>query len=319
MLPRVFLGSSTLDGAATGSVMVIGNFDGVHMGHRSVLDLLVSRAHAVGRAAMVYTFHPLPQAVLRPQERYPRILSLEDRVHILGELAVDIVCVERFTIPFSRHPADWFATEVLGRRLRPAELLAGYDFRFGQGGRGNVALLRRLLPELEVVVVPALTSGGEVVSSSRIREAVQAGRVEEARQLLGRPHRLRGTVVEGDHRGRGLGFPTANLDTETELLPPFGVYAVLARVDGSEMLLGVTSIGRRPTFGDLPVAIETHLITMPPQFAGQDLYGRDLEIQLVARLRDDLKFDSRDDLVAQIRKDVENARAVLTMRAPASP
>lgn len=313
MQARVFLGSSTLDRSASGSgcILAMGNFDGVHRGHSAVLHSLVSWARAESRPSLVYTFHPLPQSILRPQERYPRILSLEDRVRLLCEAGVDLVCVERFTAAWARHTAAWFVEVVLQRRIQPAGMVLGHDFRFGYRARGDRAFLQESLPDLPLRMTPALLDESGVISSSRIREAVSLGQVEHARALLGRPHRLKGTVVEGYRRGRQLGFPTANLDTETELVPAPGVYAVLARVDGGPLLQAVTSVGFRPTFGDLPLAIETHILELPHELRGEELYGRELELLLLHRIREERRFEGAEALIAQMTLDLVEARRLL--------
>jgi riboflavin kinase/FMN adenylyltransferase len=314
MSSQLFLGSNHVHERAAGCVLAIGNFDGVHLGHQAVLGELRNQAKALGRATMVYTFHPLPQAVLRPQERYPRILSLEDRVAILGSLGIDFVCIERFTSAYSRHTADWFLDVVLAARIRPSALVVGHDFQFGHRSRGNLDAVTARLPSLRVTRCEAFTQLGRVVSSSRIRELVSLGGVEEASRLLGRPHTLKGTVVEGFRRGRGLGFPTANLEPETELLPPPGVYAALARVDGGPPLLAATAVGHRPTFGRMPFSIETHILDLPDALAGRDLYGHEFEIELHARIRDELRFDSVEALVARMREDIAEVRRLAALR-----
>ncbi|MFZ5475326.1 MAG: bifunctional riboflavin kinase/FAD synthetase [Myxococcota bacterium] len=297
-MPSVAIGSASY--AGSGSAVAIGNFDGVHAGHRAVL----AAAKAFGRVC-AYTFDPAPTAVVAPARHQARITTLRDRVTRLGEAGADEVVVEPFTKAWAAHSARWFAEEVLAKRLRAGAVVVGYDFRFGMGREGDVAKLRAWLPDLEVHVVAPFEEGGVPVSSSRIRRLVLAGDVEGAAALLGRPHELVGTVVHGDHRGRTIGFPTANLENEVELVPADGVYAVGAIVDGGEERRGVTNVGLRPTVDGARRTIETHLLG----FDG-DLYGRELRLRVVARLRDERKFASLAELKEQIARDVAAAEAL---------
>lgn len=305
-MTREYPGSDAWPADSPGAVVAIGNFDGVHDGHRAVLTRLFALSAERGAPSCVLTFDPAPTAVVAPHRHQPRILTLRDRVRLLGEAGVDVVVIEPFTPAFAAREARWFAEELLGRRLRARGVVVGYDFRFGHGREGDVAGLRAWLPGVPVVEVDAWTDGGSAVSSSRIRRLVAAGAVEEAATLLGRPHFLRGTVVVGDQRGRTLGFPTANIVSEVELLPAFGVYAVRARVEGGPSRPGVANIGIRPTFGGGAPRIEVHLF----DFTG-DLYGRELVVELVARVRGELRFDGPAALVAQIAADAARARELL--------
>ncbi len=305
-MPAVVSGSVAWTPPAVGSVVAIGNFDGVHVGHREILRRLRAHADARGAPAVAYTFDPAPTAVVAPSRHQPRILTLPDRVRYLGDAGVDVVVVEPFTRAFAGHPARWFVDEVLVRRLGAQVAVVGYDFRFGVDRAGDAAFLRSVHPSIAVDEVGAILFEGEPASSSRIRKLVAAGEVAAAARLLGRPHRLRGTVVAGDQRGRTIGFPTANLDNEVELLPMDGVYAVRAAVDGGALVDGVMNIGMRPTFGGLVRRIEVHLFD-----TSGDLYGHELTVDVVARVRAELRFDGVEALVAQIRVDVAAARAVL--------
>ena len=305
-MPAVVSGSSAWTPSPAGSAVAIGNFDGVHLGHREVLARLGAHAARLGAPSVVYTFDPAPTAVVAPSRHQPRILTLPDRIRYLGAAGVDVVVVEPFTRAYAGHPARWFAEEVLGRRLGARVVVVGYDFRFGMDRRGDAQFLRATVPAMEVDEVGAVALGGEAASSSRIRKLVAAGDVVGAATLLGRPHRLRGTVVEGDQRGRTIGFPTANLDNEVELLPGDGVYAVLASVDGGPPAPGVMNIGMRPTFAGAVRRIEVHLLD-----GAGDLYGHELAVDLVARLRGEVRFDGVEALVDQIRRDITAARAVL--------
>lgn len=305
-MPLVVSGSAAWPHPRGGApvAVAIGNFDGVHAGHRAILARLRAHADALGGPSVVYTFDPAPTAVVAPARHQPRILTLPDRVRHLGEAGVDAVVVEPFTRAYAAHPADWFADEVLRRRLGAQVVVVGWDFRFGMGRGGDADSLRRA--GFTVDHVDAVELDGAPVSSSRVRKLVAAGEVAAAARLLGRPHVLRGTVVRGDQRGRTLGFPTANLDNEVELIPADGVYAVRASVDGGPSTPGVMNQGNRPTFAGVERRIEVHLFAEVG-----DLYGRELRVELVDRIRPERRFDGLDALVAQIRADAARAREIL--------
>ena len=304
---QVYAGSARFPLADRGVALTIGNFDGIHAGHQALLGAVVQAARAAGAPAVVYTFEPPPRAVLAPERKQPRVLALADKVRLLGEAGVDGVIVESFSRAFAQHPPEWFVDEVLGQRIRPAQLRVGYDFRFGRARAGDLALVSARLPQLDVGVVPAVTLDGAVVSSTALRARIAAGDLDGAAALLGRPHFLRGTVVGGDQRGRTLGFPTANIESETELLPPHGVYAVRVLINGEGPALpAVANLGVRPTFDGARFLIEVHLL----DWSG-DLYGRELVVRFHHRLRGEQRFDGPAALIDQLRRDVAAARARL--------
>ncbi len=305
-MPTVFTGSETYPAQATSPVLTIGNFDGLHLGHRHLIDALVQTSRSSNAPAVVYTFDPPPRVVLSPDNRAPRIQSWEDKVRIMGELGVDHIIVEAFTKEFAQHPPEWFLNVVVGQRIQPQAMVVGYDFRFGRGRSGDVDTLRGAFPKTPVTQVSPLEREGETVSSSRIRKLVAEGRVEDAADLLGCPHRIRGEVVSGDARGRTIGFPTANLQTPAELTPARGVYAVRARASDGAWHNAVANLGTRPTFDGQGFLIEVHLL----DFVG-DLYGATLEVDFIARLRGELSFSDAEQLIAQIQTDIDVAERVL--------
>jgi len=308
-MSQVFAGSAHFPLASAGVVLTIGNFDGVHLGHQALLATVVAAARAAGVPAAVYTFEPPPRAILAPERAQPRILSLTDKVRLLGEAGVDAIIVESFSRAFAQHPPEWFVDEVLGRRIQPLALRVGYDFRFGRARAGDLHLVAARLPALQVEALRAITHEGAIVSSSAIRAHLAAGDLQAAAALLGRPHFLRGTVVGGDQRGRTLGFPTANVESETELLPPRGVYAVSVQIDGARPHLpAVANLGTRPTFDGSRFLIEVHLL----DWSG-DLYGRELVVHFAHRLRGEQRFSGPAALIDQLRRDVAEAR----LRLPA--
>ena len=300
--PRVFAGSAAYPTGGPGPVLSIGNFDGVHVGHRWLLDQVVERARRMGVPACIYTFDPPPRVVLAPSLVRPRVSAWPEKIRLLGKAGIDHVVVERFTRAFAQHPPSWFVDEILGRRLRPSAMVVGYDFRFGRARAGDLDLIRKRLPNLPLEQVVAHEQDG-IVSSSRIREVVAAGDMRGSQRLIGRPHRIQGTVVTGDKRGRRIGFPTANLETDAELIPPAGVYAVRARIDGGPWRDGVANLGARPTFDKGGFSIEVHFLDF-----GRDIYGSQVQLAFVDRIRPERRFDGLDALQAQIHRDVETAR-----------
>jgi len=314
----VVQGSEALEKPLERAVVTVGNFDGLHVGHRAIMQTVTTRAQALGGVAAVYTFEPHPRKLLRP-ERAPRLLStLEQKLLLLEELGVDVTIVEPFTEEFARLPAERFVREVLHERIDPVEVYVGYDFRYGRDREGSMRTLTELGPHLgfSVTIIPEVTVGGRDVNSTRIRELLDAGRVEEAAILLSRPYAIRGRVVRGDQRGRTLGFPTLNLEPENEILPARGVYAgeVVFLDEGTpphgSRFGAVCNVGRRPTVtsSDFVVA-EAHLLEFDA-----DAYGRRVEISFEYPLRPERKFSGVDALRVQISKDVLEARRRLAGR-----
>jgi riboflavin kinase/FMN adenylyltransferase len=290
-----------------GTILTIGAFDGLHRGHKALIEAVVERARAAGRLAAVITFHPHPAVVLAP-ERAPRSLTTPgDKVALLEGLGVDLVVLLPFDRQVAATPARDFM-EMIARHLHLRELWVGQDFALGQDREGNVPHLRELGRELgyEVHLVEPVVDGGESISSSRIRTLLSQGRVGEAAQLLGRYPCLSGEVVVGAQRGRILGFPTANLEVRPErAVPADGVYAVFASL-GKERHPAVANVGIRPSFDNGQRTIEIHLLDFD-----RDIYGCDLVVEFVVRLRDERRFEDIDDLVSQIASDSQAAREIL--------
>jgi riboflavin kinase/FMN adenylyltransferase len=309
---RVVRGSASLDPRPRRPVLTIGNFDGIHIGHRAILRTVTDRARALDGEAVVYTFDPHPRKVLQGAQAPPLLTTTEQKLELLEAAQIDLVVLEPFTREFARTPPDRFVRECVHGRIAPLEVYVGYDFHFGRDREGSMRTLVELGPRLgfAVTIIPEVTIGSRDVSSSRIRELVAAGEVEEARLLLGRSFAVRGSVVPGDRRGRTLGFPTANLAPETEVLPGHGVYAGWVRLlDPGEPPVGalfgaVANVGRRPTFKDHePALAEAHLL----DFSG-DLYGRRMELVFESRLREERRFPGPEALREQIARDVVEAR-----------
>ena len=287
-------------------VVTWGVFDGVHVGHRRVIQTLTGWARGEGVPAVVVTFDRHPLEVLRGAS-VPLISPLAERLRLLGEKGVDAVLVLNFTKEFARTTADAFVRDVVAGKLRASGVVLGHDSRFGRDRAGDLATLEALSRELGLAVKrcePELFEG-RPVSSSLIRELIFAGRLDEARRLLGRPPSVIGTVVRGDRRGSAIGIPTANLALHHAAKPPGGVYAADVPLDG-RVFRAVVNIGTRPTFkeGDVET-LEAHLL----DYAGADLYGRVLEVRFLARLRAERRFEGVEALKKQIAEDIERARS----------
>jgi len=310
---QVATGSECVGERARGAVLTIGNFDGLHLGHQTLMSGVVERARALGVSAAVYTFDPHPKRVLQPQFPHPQITIWPQFEHELEQLGIGLLIREPFTRELAALDPEAFVREVLHQRLGPAEIWVGRDFRFGHDRTGSDDTLRRLAREhgIQVRVVSQVLEAGEDVSSTRVRALIELGRLGEVARCLGRLYTIWGTVVTGEARGRALGFPTANLVPENELVPGSGVYATtVQRVEGDRptgpRLPSVTNIGTRPTFGEGSSRVETHLL----DFDG-DLYGQRLALGFAARLRGEQRFASPDALRAQLVEDVKRARPLL--------
>lgn len=310
---RIIRDDTGLEGLR-GSIVTLGNFDGIHLGHARILEKVAERASALDLPSVVYTFEPHPVRVVAPGVSLPLITDLEDKSTLIEGFGIDYLVLARFTKEFaSKHPRE-FVEEVVVGKLRAEEVWVGHDYSFGKGRSGTVDYLTELGGELgfEVNVIPAFRIDGEIVSSSRIRELVGEGRVDRAAKLLGRNYRIKGTVVRGRDVGKALGFPTANLEVENELVPAEGVYAAWAVVDGRRME-AVVNIGTAPTFDRGERTVETHLMDFD-----RDLYGARVALEFAKRLRSERTFESKEALAAQIKKDTAEALEILRKeKAPA--
>ena len=285
-------------------VLAIGNFDGLHRGHLKIVERIRRGATERGGTSVVMTFEPHPPRVLRPDKAPPLLMTPEQKRNALARAGVQGLAVVRFTEELSQWEPEAFVRRVLVDWLRVAEVWVGADFLFGRNRSGNFTLLKTLGLQFgfRAEKIDPIRYKDFVVSSTRIRRLVSEGRVEEAGALLGRHFAIDGRVVEGARRGREIGFPTANLATENELLPPNGVYATFSAVDGI-VRPSVTNVGVRPTFDGPPTtSVETHVLS----FSG-DLYGQRLELAFVQRLRDERRFPDIDALREQIAADVRRA------------
>jgi riboflavin kinase/FMN adenylyltransferase len=291
----------------TPCALTLGIFDGLHRGHQRLVQATVQSARAEGYPAIVLSFFPHPDLVFGHATLPYYLLHPDEKARLLAQMGVDIWVVQTFDRAFSQLSAEDFLAEVV-EHLRPRFIFATADFAFGAGRRGTLDFLRQARAGygFEVQEVPLMSEDGERLSSTRLRQALQAGDVDEVRRGLGRPYRLSGEIIHGDGRGRGLGFPTANLAVwEAQLRPANGVYACFAYLDGTRHP-AVSNIGVRPTFGAATVRVETHLL----DFTG-DIYGRVLDVDFMARLRGEQKFEGVAALQAQIGRDLVAARSYL--------
>ncbi len=293
-------------------IVTVGTFDGVHLGHWRVLRKISARAAARGGRSVLVTFHPHPLRVVRPSHAPSLLTTPEEKKEILAWSGLDYVVFLAFTPELRRYPPRRFVKEVLLSGLGMTELVIGHDHGFGRGRSGNVATLRTIAAEcgFALDVVQAVCIGDAAVSSSFIRRALVAGRIEDANQALGRPYSMEGTVVRGDGRGRKIGFPTANVRVsgENKLIPGAAIYACYATV-ARKRFMGALHIGPRPTFPGAGASLEVFLL----DFDGT-LYGKDIRLEPVKRLRSVAAFDSAGDLVEQMHADVRRTRAVLGSR-----
>jgi riboflavin kinase/FMN adenylyltransferase len=289
--------------------VTVGNFDGVHLGHQVLVSAAVERARSAGGVSVVLTFDPHPARVVSPDRAPAALNTLAQKEELLAGLGVDRLAVLPFDASVAGLRPEAFAREVLAEALGARHVVVGEAFRFGRGREGDARNLVVLGERLgfEVVAVPAVLAEGGAVSSSRVRDALVGGDVRAARALLGRPYFVDAVVVRGDGRGSTIGVPTANLDPENEVLPARGVYAGRCRVPGGGWWGAVVNLGHRPTFGSGPATLEAHLL----DFAG-DLYGARVRLEFSGRLRSERRFDGVPALVARIRQDIGEARALLS-------
>ncbi len=291
-------------------LLTIGVFDGVHLGHRHLIARLGELARKSGLSSGVITFSRHPREVLAPRTSLPFLTDIERRIELLRSEGVEAVIPLSFTTELAKLSPQEFL-ELLKKHLRMRGLVIGPDFALGKNREGDTDALRQLGAEMDfnVTVVPPLTVNGEVVSSTAIRKALAEGDMKQAQRLMGRPFRLHGRVVRGDRRGVELGFPTANLDTEAEqALPADGVYTSRAYID-AQAYPAMTNIGIHPTFGGDRRLVEVYIMDYE-----SDLYGRELAVDIIERLRGEIKFDNPEELKKQIAEDVKRGKAILEIR-----
>lgn len=288
------------------SIVTLGNFDGIHLGHQALIRGAVADSKRIGSPSVVLTFEPHPLKVLAPERAPKMLLSHKDKMQLLQSFGVDVVIVQHFDLAFAKLGAEQFVHEFVVDRLKAKRIWVGKDLRFGQGRKGRVEDLIRWGGGLgfEVSVVEPILVNGVRVSSSQIRQMIASGRVHDVEPMLGRYHFVSGRVSAGHHRGKDLGFPTANISARTEVLPLDGIYATLFHL-GQNILLSVSSVGLNPTFGAGPRTVESFILNF-----NSDIYGQAVKLSFVQRIRDEKKFSVVADLVGQIREDVKSAEII---------
>jgi len=310
-LMDIIRGINEIPGRLQRAFVTIGNFDGIHLGHRYIFTKMIDEARQVGCKTIVISFDPHPKMVLYPDRRpFYLISTQEEKIGMLAGIGIDAYLILPFSLEYAQTTAEEFIEDLLWKRLRIRKIIIGHDYTFGRGGQGNEALLTEEGKRLgfDVEAMNAFRINNEIVSSTKIREAILKGDVDFAAALLGRPYNISGLVVPGDKRGIELGFPTANVEANKELLPARGVYAVHCILK-EKSLNGVLNIGYKPTFSGGRLTIEVHIL----DFDG-DIYGEFLDVLFIQRLRDEIKFAGPGELIAQIHQDILNVRRLLKAR-----
>jgi riboflavin kinase/FMN adenylyltransferase len=301
---RLFHGTDNA-GIARPTVLTLGVFDGLHLGHQLIMRTVVERARTLGAVPTVITFDPHPRAVLHPESAPPLLQTFDQKIEAFGVLGIEQSIVVRFNRAFAQIEAEDFLRDVVRDRLHALEVYLGRGFAFGRNREGNIELLRKVSEQLGFCAdeVPEVRLRGQRISSSRVREMLAQGSVNLARRMLGRPYGVEGRVVRGEQRGRTLGFPTANLRPQNRVIPKGGVYVTATLIEGA-WRRSVTNVGTRPTFKD--EAIDPSIETYVMGWSG-DLYGDVVRVRFLHRLRDERKFASIEELKDQIARDRDRA------------
>jgi riboflavin kinase/FMN adenylyltransferase len=301
---EIIKGIENLERPFRNPVVTLGNFDGIHLGHQRIFSKVIDYARRIDGESVVITFEPHPLKVLLPGQCPPLLTPFRKKMMLIEKTGIEkVLCIE-FTKDFSETSPSDFVKRILSERIGTKKVIVGYNYRFGSGKIGNVEFLKKTGAQIgmEVEVVDPLTVEDTIVSSSKIREFIKEGEVERASQLLGRDYPVIGRVIEGVHRGRDLGFRTANLDMTEEIYPKPGVYAV--RVKWQDLALqGLASIGFNPTFDTKTLSLEVHILNFD-----REIYGDEIQVSFIKRIRDEVRFHSPQDLIRQVQRDIEWAR-----------
>jgi len=304
---QIIRGLRNLSTKPPGVVVTIGNFDGVHLGHQAIFKRVIERAGQIAGTSVVYTFDPHPLKILAPEQSVSLICAFKKKMELIAAYGIDMTVCADFTRQFARmHPRDFAKKLMTG--LGMDTVVVGHDYSFGHGKTGTIDYLKKMGEELgfKVEVIGAVEVDKVRVSSSIIRDLIDGGDINKGNRLLNRCYSIAGKVVSGYKRGKAIGFPTANLDTPYEVIPAVGVYAVFVSVKGREVLNGVVNVGYNPTFNRDDFIVEVHLLDYD-----NDIYGAETEIYFIERLRDERNFENVQQLQAQIKEDIHNARAIL--------
>ncbi len=288
-------------------VVTLGNYDGVHLGHQQIFQKVMDRAREMSGTSVIFTFEPHPLKVLSPSTAPPLLNTFRRKMELFEAYGIEVVICAEFTREFAATPPEDFIGNILVDQVGVKEILVGYDYAFGRGKQGTTDAMAEMGKQygFQVNVIPAFTLHEEVVSTTRLRELVRQGEIRKVCALLGRCYASEGMVVAGDHRGKTLGFPTANLHSHNEIFPKQGVYAVQVEYE-DRLFDGVANIGTHPTFGEGKVTIEVHIFDFH-----EEIYGQFVRVLYRERLRDEKTFDSKESLVRQIQQDIKETQRIL--------
>ncbi len=298
-----------------GCVLTIGNFDGVHLGHKYILEQTITKAKLLGTIPVVMTFEPHPYKFFNQQEKHYLLLPFEEKYELIKKIGIETIIITEFTRDFARMSPHEYARRILKELINPSTVVVGNNFTFGRMASGDVSLLKSFGKEYgyNIVIAQPYVIGGKVVSSSRIRQYIKYGEIQEAAEFLGYNPYIRGRVVEGTHRGTNvLGFPTANIETQWELIPQDGVYAVKVS-SGNNRYNGAANIGTNPTFGGHELKIEVHVLDF-----NKNILGEHITVEFVQKIRDEARFSTSDELKQKIAEDVRVARKIFALNSGAS-
>jgi riboflavin kinase/FMN adenylyltransferase len=307
----IIVGLENITKPLKNTALTIGNFDGVHLGHQALFEKVKDHAHRIRGQSVVMTFQPHPLQVLRPGNEHHFITSAERKLDLIAACGIDMTIVIPFNRAFAQVTAHNFVKDILIDKIGIKAIVVGYNYRFGLNREGNTDFLKKMGKEydFEVEVVSGIQMDGTVVSSTAIRQLIQEGQIKQANKFLGRLYEIAGTVVKGRERGgRLLGFPTANLLTSSQVSPQLGVYVVEAEVNGN-WYGGAANLGYNPTFGDTDLSLEVHLFDF-----NENIYSKPIVVRFVDRLRCEKRFSGPQELAAQIRKDVQQAKEILAAK-----
>ena len=305
---KVIRSLDKIPGELKDAFVTIGNFDGVHLGHVPILKKLIEEAHGEDKKAVVITFDPHPKKILRPDIRpFYLLTSVEEKIKLFEDIGIDGLILIPFDLNFSKMTAESFVCDILWDKLHIKKIFVGHDYSFGKSKTGNKIFLAEFGKKLgfEVDIIDAVQLDQETISSTHLRHLILEGDVKKAARLLGRHYNVSGIVVSGKKRGSVLGIPTANIKPDKELIPAQGVYAVIVHLEHG-FYKGVLNIGFNPTFSDTDLSVEVFLL----DFSG-DIYGKKVDVLFIERIRNEVKFENPEQLVKQIRKDIEEARTIL--------
>jgi len=306
---EVIKGFENFSSFSNNSIVAIGNFDGVHLGHQKILQLLAKKAKKYALPSLVLTFSPHPEKILG-EKRIKMIQTLDQRVREIKKFDIEAVLIVPFDEKFSNLSGQDFIQKIVANTLKAKVVIVGENFRFGKNRGGDILLLHRLASGLNFQIhsIRPVIKKGMIASSSLIRSSLQEGKIEIAHDLLGRFYEIEGKVIKGKSRGKALGFPTANIETENEIVPP-GVFITTAGIE-SETFPSLTNVGNRPTFGQQETIIESYIINL-----NKNLYGEKIKINFIKKIRGEMKFKTPDELSKQIEKDLEKARDYFGLRS----